>query len=116
MFTRQWLGALILLSLIYGGITFQQRTMFAVCLDVGGEFAGAVVGVMNTAAQFGSFISSVVFGYLVSQFGSYDLPFIPMAGLLVIGAWLWLKIDPTQRLASPSQCATTTGVFAGEVE
>ena len=28
MFTEQWLGALILLSLVYGGITFQQPTMF----------------------------------------------------------------------------------------
>jgi MFS transporter, ACS family, glucarate transporter len=98
MFTEQRLVTLILLSLIYGGITFQQPTMFAVCLDIGGEYAGVVVGAMNTAAQIGSFISSLVFGYLVSSYGNYNLPFIPMAMFLAIGAWLWLKVDPTESL------------------
>jgi MFS transporter, ACS family, glucarate transporter len=98
MFTRQWLGALILLSLIYGGITFQQPTMFAACLDIGGEYAGAVVGAMNTASQIGSFVSSLAFGYLVGRYGSYNVPFIPMAALLLTGAWLWLKVDPTRPL------------------
>jgi predicted MFS family arabinose efflux permease len=89
---------LVLLSLVYGGITFQQPIMFAVCLDIGGEYAGAVVGAMNTAAQIASFVSSLVFGYLVARFGSYNAPFIPMAALLLAGAFLWLKVDPTQRL------------------
>lgn len=98
IFTQHQIGALVLLSLIYAGITFQQPIMFAVCLDVGGEYAGAVVGVMNTAAQVGGFLSSILFGYLVDRFGNYNVPFIPMAALLFIGCWLWLKVDPTQRL------------------
>ncbi len=98
MFTQHWLGALILLSLMFGGITFQQPTMFAVCLDIGGEYAGAMAGAMNTAAQSGAFISSVAFGYLVDRYGSYNVPFIPMATLLLLGSALWLKIDPTQPL------------------
>jgi ACS family glucarate transporter-like MFS transporter len=80
MFTRNQLGAMILLSLIYGGITFQQPIMFAVCLDIGGAYAGAMVGAMNTAAQIGSFLSSLVFGYLVARTGSYNAPFIPGFG------------------------------------
>jgi MFS family permease len=98
MFTGQRLATMILLSLTYAGITFQQPIMFAVCLDIGGAFAGAMVGAMNTASQIGSLISSVLFGYLVGRYGSYDLPFIPMAALLAIGAWLWLKVDPAQPL------------------
>jgi MFS family permease len=105
MFTQQRIGALVLLSLIYGGVTFQQPTMFAVCLDIGGEYAGAVVGVMNTAAQIGSFVSSVAFGYLVNRYGSYDVPFIPMTALLLIGAWLWLKVDPAEALIPELQKA-----------
>ncbi len=93
MFTHQWLGVLILLSLVYGGITFQQPIMFALCPDIGGEYAGVVVGAMNTAAQVGSFASSIAFGYLVHRYASYDLPFIPMAALSLIGAYLWLKVD-----------------------
>jgi hypothetical protein len=86
------------LSLAYGGITFQQPTMFAVCLDIGGEYAGEVVGAMNTASQTGSLVSALLFGYLVSHFGNYNAPFIPMAVLCTIGALLWIKVDPTRRL------------------
>src|ERR1700733_560687 len=86
MFTQQRLGTLVLLSLVYGGITFQQPTMFAVCLDIGGAYAGAVVGAMNTASQIGSFASSLMFGFLVQRYGSYNAPFIPMAALLLVGA------------------------------
>jgi len=103
MFTHQWLATLVLLSLVYGGITFQQPIMFAVCLDIGGEYAGAVVGAMNTAAQIGSFSSSLIFGYLVDRYSSYDAPFIPMAGILLAGAWLWTKVKPTEQLVSVMQ-------------
>jgi MFS family permease len=103
MFTQGQLAAMILLSVIYAGITFQQPIMFAVCLDIGGDYAGAMVGAMNTASQVGSLLSSLIFGYLVDHYGSYNLPFIPMAALLLIGAWLWLKVDPTQHLSSGAQ-------------
>jgi predicted MFS family arabinose efflux permease len=57
-----------------------------------------VTGAMNTAAQIGSLVSSVMFGYLVNRYGSYNLPFVPMAALLFAGTLLWLKIDPTREL------------------
>jgi MFS transporter, ACS family, glucarate transporter len=102
MVTPSQLGTMILLSLMYAGITFQQPIMFAVCLDIGGAYAGAMVGAMNTASQIGSFLSSLVFGYLVAHTGNYNVPFIPMGALLLIGAWLWIKIDPTEQLARAS--------------
>jgi ACS family glucarate transporter-like MFS transporter len=91
-----------LLSLLIGGITFQQPSVFAACLDIGEESAGAVVGAMNTAGAVGSFVAPVVFGYLVTASGSYDAPFVPMAALLLTGAFLWLRFDPTRRLAITS--------------
>src|SRR5262249_54856629 len=100
MYTQNWLAALILLSLVLGGITFQQPIMFAVCLDIGGDYAGAVVGAMNTAGQVGSFATSLAFGYLVDRYSSYNALFIPMAGLLVIGAWLWVRVNPAEPLVS----------------
>jgi predicted MFS family arabinose efflux permease len=83
---------------VYGAITFQQPSMFAVCLDIGGQYSGAVVGAMNTASQVGSFLSSLAFGYLAGRYSNYDLPFIPMAAFLLVGAWLWLKVDPAEAL------------------
>jgi MFS transporter, ACS family, glucarate transporter len=101
MLTQRQSDAMILLTVVYAGITFQQPIMFAVCLDIGGAYAGAMVGAMNTSAQIGAFASSLTFGYLVDRYASYTLPFIPMALLLMVGAALWFKVDPTKPLMAP---------------
>jgi MFS transporter, ACS family, glucarate transporter len=98
MFTREATATIVLLSLVYGAITFQQPGVFGVCLDLGRRHAGAVVGMMNTSAQVGGFLSSVAFGYIVSRTGSYDAPFVPMAAALLIGALLWFAVDATTEL------------------
>jgi hypothetical protein len=54
---------------------------------------------MNTSAQVGGFVSSVAYGYLVSRFGSYDVPFVPMAALLLLGTLLWFRIDASKEVA-----------------
>jgi hypothetical protein len=53
---------------------------------------------MNTAAQCGAFLCSIVFGYLVKVSGSYDIPLIPMVFMLVLSAVLWTRIDATEQL------------------
>jgi hypothetical protein len=60
-------------------------------------------GAMNTAAQVGSLLSGVVFGYVANISGSYDRPLILMASVLGFGALMWLKIDPTQELIPEGQ-------------
>jgi len=99
MFTRDQLATIILLSLVYGGITLQQAGVFGVCLDLGGRHAGAIVGLMNTTAQVGGLVSSVAYGYIVSGFDSYDAPFVPMAAALFVGTLLWLKVDASTELS-----------------
>jgi sugar phosphate permease len=96
--TQAQLGAMVLLTLVYAGITFQQPIMFAACLDIGGRYAGAMVGAMNTSAQVGAFASSLTFGYLVERYSDYNLPFIPMALSLLAGAAFWIKVDPAKPL------------------
>jgi ACS family glucarate transporter-like MFS transporter len=95
MMTEQRFWALIFLALSYGGITIQQPGVMGVCLDIGGKYAGAVTGAMNTATYVAAFLSSVVYGYIVKSYG-YDAPFIPMIVLLMISMLLWLRIDPAQ--------------------
>jgi sugar phosphate permease len=99
MVTRQPTLTVIFLALVYGAITFQQSGVFGVCLDIGQKHAGAVVGLMNTVAQAGGLLGSVAYGYIVSRFGSYNAPFVPMAALLFLGALLWLKVDASQELS-----------------
>ncbi len=98
MFTKQQLLTVIFLSLAYGSITLQQSGVFGVCLDLGHRHAGIVVGLMNTSSQVGGLVSSVAYGYIVTRFGSYDAPFVPMAVLLFLGALLWFKIDASQAI------------------
>lgn len=100
MGTSNPLTTIVTLSLVYGAITFQQSGVFGVCLDLGGRHAGAIVGLMNTAAQVGGFVSSVAYGYIVNRYG-YDAPFVPMAVALLAGAVLWTRIDATAVIAEP---------------
>jgi ACS family glucarate transporter-like MFS transporter len=101
MFTRDQVMTIVLLTLVYAGITFQQSGVFAVCLDIGRNHAGSVIGLMNMSAQVGGFISSLAFGYIVDASGSYDAPFVPMAMLLGVGAILWLRIDASTPINVP---------------
>jgi len=124
MFTQHQLLTVVLLSLVYGCITFQQSGVFGVCLDIGRKQEGSVVGLMNTSAQVGGLLGSIAYGYIVAGTGSYDAPFIPMAILLFVGALLWLKIDASKDLegnenqfsglAVPALGYEATDVVAGE--
>src|SRR5258707_13701006 len=96
MLARQQILTVILLALVYGAITFQQSVVFGVCLDIGQKHAGAMVGLMNTSAQVGGLVGSVAYGYIVTHFGSYDAPFVPMAALLFVGAMLCLRMDASK--------------------
>ena len=98
MLTRQQVLTVVFLTIVYGAICFQQSALFGVCLDIGPECAGAVVGLMNTAAQIGGLVGSVTFGYIVARFGSYNTPLIPMAVVLFVGSLFWLKVDASQAL------------------
>jgi ACS family glucarate transporter-like MFS transporter len=102
LFTQDKILSVVFLALGFAGSDFMMPTAWAVCLDIGGRNAGAVGGAMNTAGQVGSFLTAVVFGYLVKEFNSYDAPLIVMAGMTVLAALAWFKIDPTKPLATAS--------------
>jgi ACS family glucarate transporter-like MFS transporter len=106
MATQQHILTVVFLAMVYGAITFQQSGVFGVCLDIGQKHAGAMVGLMNTAAQLGGLVGSVAYGYIVEHFNSYNAPFVPMAVLLFLGALLWLRIDASQELSAEPRLAT----------
>jgi MFS transporter, ACS family, glucarate transporter len=110
MATRDRMLTVMLLSFVYGGITFQQAGVFGACLDIGQKHAGSIIGLMNTAAQVGGLLSSVAYGYIVERFGSYDAPFVPMAALLFLGAMLWFRIDASKELSGTTTAEPAVAV------
>jgi len=93
------LAAVTLLSIAYGGVALQVPILFAVCLDIGGSYAGVVTALVNTAGQIGGLLSSLAFGYLLSRYNDYNIPLIAMAILLMIGGLLWSRLDATRALS-----------------
>lgn len=95
LLTDDKLWTVAFLALAYAGSDFMLPVAWAVCLDIGGRHSGAVTGAMNTAGQAGSFLTTVIFGYLVGAYGSYDLPLVLIVVMSIISTLVWLKIDPT---------------------
>ena len=73
---------------------------WAICLDVGRKYGGAVSGSMNMAGQMGSFLSSVAFGYMVVYFGNYNDPLKPLACMLFVSAFIFWQINPNEQLVT----------------
>jgi hypothetical protein len=97
MMTRQQLLTVILLSLVYGAITFQQSGVFGVCLDIGGKHASSVVGLMNTSAQVGGLSPPSPTG-ISSTASTVTTRSVPMAALLPRRASV-VKIDASREPA-----------------
>lgn len=90
--------ALAWLALCYGGITFQQPSVFATCAEIGRSHAGVVTGCMNSAAALGGLLSSLIFGALVQATGNYTAVLYSMAAALAGGAACWCVIDAARPL------------------
>ena len=81
------------------GLEMSVGVYWAVCLDVGHEYAGTVSAMMNSIGNIGSAASPLVFGAILQFTGSWVYPFIVASTILVVGALLWLKVDPTLSVA-----------------
>jgi ACS family glucarate transporter-like MFS transporter len=98
--THDKTAIVILASLGFGVADLMLPVAWAICLDIGRDYAGAVTGTMNSAGQFGGFVCSVLFGYVVHAIGSYSVPVWIIAGFVVVAAVLFTQIDPTKSLVT----------------
>jgi len=80
------------------GLELTVGVSWAIPLDIGADFAGSVSAVMNTFGNIGGAVSPTLLAYLVRGYG-WDVPFYVAAGLAVIAAFLFARIDATQRIA-----------------
>lgn len=92
----------IFMALSFGIMDMMLPSAWAVCIDVGGKYAGAISGAMNTAGNLGGFVCATVFGYLVQATGNYNFPLYIISGMLLISAFLFLRINPEKKIISDS--------------
>jgi ACS family glucarate transporter-like MFS transporter len=71
---------------------------FSTCVDIGGNYAGAVAGIMNCCGQLGGFMLSLVFGKLAQVTHSFILPVMVVAVILFTGCMLWFFVDPRKQI------------------
>lgn len=86
--------AVLFLGCSLFGLEMSVGVYWAVCLDIGQEYAGAVSGLMGSVGNSGAFVSPLLFGVIVQTTGSWMYPFLAASGVLFIGVLLWLKINP----------------------
>jgi predicted MFS family arabinose efflux permease len=92
-------SGIALISIGYGFMDMMLPSAWAVCLDIGGRYAGAVSGAMNTCAQFGGFTCSVLFGYVAERYG-YDSPLFLIAAMVGLSAWLFYGVDASRPIVA----------------
>ncbi len=105
MLATIWIKDPLVAVLIISGASFcgdiTIASSWSVCLDVGHEIAGTVSGCMNTWGNLAGFLFPVVTGFLVEDFGSWNLPITVASVIFLFGALLWLRIDPTETVLGP---------------
>jgi sugar phosphate permease len=79
------------------GIELTVGVSWAVTLDIGGQYAGSVSAVMNTLGNLGAALAAALTGYIVTIRG-WDTAFFVLAGLAMLAAALFTRIDASQRV------------------
>jgi MFS family permease len=100
--------AVVALACLGFGVTdLMLPSAWSLCLDIGGEFAGTVSGVMNTAGQFGGALCTVLFGYMIRMTGSYNKPLWLVAFMVLCAALIFARVDASKSLFADSSAAVS---------
>ena len=91
-------GAALMIAVAAGIADLSITPAWAVCHDIGGEYAGTVTACMNTFANAGGTIAPVAMGYFVSAWNSWTVPILLTAATYVLGGFIALLINPDKRL------------------
>jgi predicted MFS family arabinose efflux permease len=94
-------SGLLFLILGFGLMDGMLPVAWAICLDIGGKYAGVVSGAMNAAGNLGGFVCSILFGYIVQRSGQYAGAIAMVGMLLTVSAVLFAFIDPEKKISFP---------------
>ncbi len=88
------IGKATLIALALASADLALSACWAVCLDVGKDYAGVITGFMNTFGNLGGFLGPLVVGFAVEHWNSWTIPFYIASGIYLVGALSWLAVDP----------------------
>ena len=91
-------AAIAFLALASGAHDLTLPVLWATTTDAGGRFGGTASGFVNFASSLSGMLAPLSSAALERMFGSFHAVFYAAAGLYVIGALLWLVIDPQKGL------------------
>jgi ACS family glucarate transporter-like MFS transporter len=72
-----------------------QSGFWAVSADIAGEHVGVVSGIMNMGGQIGGACTASLTPLIAAHFG-WQSSFATAAALALLGALLWMGIDPAR--------------------
>ena len=75
---------------------------WAFCIDIGGKNSGAVSGSMNTAGNFGSFVSANAFPFLQHATGDATAYFLLVMAMNLLSAACWMGMRTRRDSAAPA--------------
>ena len=98
-------NTVVIISLIIGYLffSFNGIVSYSACIDIGGDRAGTVAGIMNFFGQIGAFFLAIVFGKIVDFTHNYNSPLFVLAIVLFTGCLLWFAVDPGKPLIVESK-------------
>lgn len=95
---RDPLAAVLCLAFAQGAHDLASPVAWATVVEVGGRLGGATAGFMNMASSFSAMLSATAAPWLASTFGTFHAMLAAAAVTYFIGALLWLRIDPAERV------------------
>jgi MFS transporter, ACS family, glucarate transporter len=91
--------AMVAMGMASFGNDLAMPSAWGACMDVGGRFAGTYSGSMNMMGNFGGVAGPIVVGYILEATAhNWALTFYVSAAVYLVGAILWLFIDPVTPL------------------
>lgn len=95
----------VLATLAFGIMDLMLPSAWAMCMGLGGRYGGTATGMMNTAGNLGGWLCALLFGYVVKATGDYNLPLKWIAGMVLIAAILFARVNCSRGLANAQPLA-----------
>jgi MFS family permease len=94
LFTHDLTLVATFLALSFFFLELNNAVLWAIPMDIAPLHAGTAGGLMNTGFGVAGILSPAIFGMLLDTTGSWQVPFVLSAALLLIGAFAALRINP----------------------